>query len=89
MAKVEVEQRAREIAEPILAGEGLELVDKLLEPLVTEADLTRHGLEPGPRLKRLLDAVREAQLKGTVKTKKEALELDEIGNVMYTNRRRS
>ncbi len=27
MAKVEVEQRAREIAEPILAGEGLELVD--------------------------------------------------------------
>jgi poly(A) polymerase len=44
-------------------------------PLLTGHDLTRHGLEPGPLFKRLLDAVREAQLEGTVTTPKEALEL--------------
>jgi poly(A) polymerase len=44
-------------------------------PLLTGHDLTRHGLEPGPRFKTLLDAVREAQLDGTVKTRKQALEL--------------
>ena len=44
-------------------------------PLLTGHDLTRHGLEPGPIFKRLLDAVREAQLEGTVKTAKEALDL--------------
>src|SRR5262249_31668138 len=46
-------------------------------PLVTGLDLTRHGLEPGPQFKKLLDAVREAQLEGTIKTKAEALELVE------------
>ena len=30
------------------------------------------GLEPGPLFKRLLDAVREAQLDGTITSKKEA-----------------
>jgi poly(A) polymerase len=44
-------------------------------PLVTGHDLVRHGLEPGPLFKRLLDAVREAQLEGTVTTPKQALEL--------------
>jgi poly(A) polymerase len=44
-------------------------------PLLTGHDLTRHGLTPGPAFKRLLDAVREAQLDGTVKSTKEALEL--------------
>jgi poly(A) polymerase len=44
-------------------------------PLVTGHDLTRHGLTPGPQFKRLLDAVREAQLDGTVKTTRQALEL--------------
>jgi poly(A) polymerase len=44
-------------------------------PLLTGHDLTRHGLEPGPLFKRLLDAVREAQLDGTLTTPKQALEL--------------
>jgi poly(A) polymerase len=44
-------------------------------PVLTGHDLTRHGLEPGPLFKRLLDAVREAQLEGTVTTLKQALEL--------------
>src|SRR5207244_2053245 len=44
-------------------------------PLLTGHDLTRHGLQPGPLFKQLLDAVREAQLEGTVKTPKEALDL--------------
>ena len=37
-------------------------------PLLTGHDLQRAGLEPGPIYKRLLDAVREGQLEGTVKT---------------------
>jgi putative nucleotidyltransferase with HDIG domain len=45
------------------------------EALISGHDLTRHGLSPGPEYKRLLDAVREAQLEGTVKTAKQALEL--------------
>jgi poly(A) polymerase len=45
------------------------------EVLITGHDLTRHGLSPGPDYKWLLDAVREAQLEGTVKTAKEAMEL--------------
>jgi poly(A) polymerase len=44
-------------------------------PVLTGHDLQRHGLEPGPSFKRLLDAVREAQLEGTVTSKREALEL--------------
>lgn len=44
-------------------------------PLVTGHDLTRLGLVPGPQFKRLLDAVREAQLEGTVKTAADALAL--------------
>src|SRR3954452_16010745 len=44
-------------------------------PLLTGHDLTRHGLEPGPHFKQLLDAVREAQLDGAIKTPREALEL--------------
>jgi poly(A) polymerase len=44
-------------------------------PLLSGHDLARNGLEPGPAFKRLLDAVREAQLEGTVKTPKEAQEL--------------
>ena len=45
------------------------------EPLVTGDELIRLGLEPGPKFKLLLDAVREAQLEGTIKTREEALEL--------------
>jgi poly(A) polymerase len=46
-------------------------------PLLTGHDLVRAGLEPGPEFKRLLDAVRESQLEGTIKTPKEARELVE------------
>lgn len=44
-------------------------------PLLTGHDLLRHGLKQGPRFKELLDAVREAQLDGRVKSRKEALDL--------------
>lgn len=44
-------------------------------PLLTGHDLVRRGLEPGPVFKRLLDAVREAQLDGTIATAKQAQEL--------------
>jgi poly(A) polymerase len=44
-------------------------------PLVTGHDLMKLGLTPGPLYKRLLDAVREAQLDGMIKTTSEALDL--------------
>jgi poly(A) polymerase len=44
-------------------------------PLITGHDLTRHGLEPGPLFKELLEAVREAQLDGQIKTTPQALAL--------------
>ncbi len=44
-------------------------------PLITGDDLVRHGLEPGPHFKALLDAVREAQLEGTITTAEEAIAL--------------
>jgi poly(A) polymerase len=44
-------------------------------PLITGYDLIEHGLKQSPLFKKLLDAVREAQLDGTVKTKSQALEL--------------
>jgi poly(A) polymerase len=46
-------------------------------PLLTGHDLARLGLEPGPIFKRLLDAVREAQLEGTITSTREALDLVE------------
>jgi poly(A) polymerase len=53
------------------------MIDLNPPPLVTGHDLTALGLEPGPLFKRLLDAVREAQLEGTITTPKQALELVE------------
>jgi poly(A) polymerase len=44
-------------------------------PLATGEDLIAMGLKPGPEFKRLLDAVREAQLERRVTTKEEALAL--------------
>jgi poly(A) polymerase len=44
-------------------------------PLLTGYDLIEHGLTQSPLFKKLLDAVREAQLDGAVKTKTQALEL--------------
>jgi len=42
-------------------------------PLLTGHDLSRHGLEPGPQFGPLLAKVREAQLDGTLRSKKRAL----------------
>jgi poly(A) polymerase len=44
-------------------------------PLISGHDLARLGLKPGPLYKKLLDAVREAQLDGTITTPKQAIEL--------------
>ncbi|HKI30327.1 MAG TPA: CCA tRNA nucleotidyltransferase [Gemmataceae bacterium] len=44
-------------------------------PLLTGDDLKEVGVPQGPVYKRLLDAVREAQLDGTIRTKDEALDL--------------
>jgi poly(A) polymerase len=44
-------------------------------PLISGDDLVQHGLEPGPHFKALLDAVREAQLEGTMTTADEAIQL--------------
>jgi poly(A) polymerase len=44
-------------------------------PLVTGHDLIKLGITRGPRFKDLLDAVREAQLDGTIKTREQALDL--------------
>jgi poly(A) polymerase len=44
-------------------------------PLVTGDDLRAAGLTPGPQFKRLLDAVREAQLEGKIRTKEDGLRM--------------
>jgi poly(A) polymerase len=44
-------------------------------PVLTGDDLVALGMKPGPEFKRLLDAVREAQLEGRAKSKERALEL--------------
>jgi poly(A) polymerase len=43
-------------------------------PLLSGHDLVRHGLKPGPNFKKILDAVREAQLDRLVNNKREALD---------------
>jgi poly(A) polymerase len=75
-------------ADALASGKSVDHVDyceKLLHewsdadlnppPLLTGYDLMRHGLEQGPHFKRLLDAVREAQLDGAITTPQEALEV--------------
>jgi hypothetical protein len=44
-------------------------------PLLDGRDLIRHGLEPGPDFAAILDAVRDAQLMGQIKSRDEALAL--------------
>ncbi len=44
-------------------------------PLLTGHDLEELGVDKGPAYKQLLDAVREAQLDGTIQTKTQALDL--------------
>jgi len=48
-------------------------------PLLTGDDLIRHGLQPGAQFKQILEAVRDAQLEGTIHSKEDALRLvDEL-----------
>lgn len=64
-------------------GSGVEFVERFLTetppeeldppPLVTGDDLTAMGLKPGPTFKRILAAVREAQLENRLPTKTDAL----------------
>ena len=42
-------------------------------PLITGDDLLGLNLKPGPRFKELLQAVRNAQLDGTIKTREQAI----------------
>ena len=44
-------------------------------PFITGHDLARHGLKPGPDFKKFLDAVREGQLDGTIKSASAAMQL--------------
>jgi len=44
-------------------------------PVVTGDDLVAIGMKPGREFKRLLDAVRDAQLEGQIRTKLEGLQL--------------
>ena len=45
------------------------------DPLITGNDLLALGLTPGPGFKRVLDAVYDAQLEGSLELKDEALAL--------------
>ena len=44
-------------------------------PLVTGDDLRMIGLQPGPKFKKVLQAVRDAQLDGEIQTQEEAIRL--------------
>jgi hypothetical protein len=44
-------------------------------PLISGDDLIRHGVPQGPLYKRLLEAVRDAQLEGQIATAQDALAL--------------
>jgi poly(A) polymerase len=72
-------------ADALASGRGtdhVEFCEELLRglpplppPPITGDDLRLLGLEPGPLFKRLLDAVREAQLEETLSTRAEAVRL--------------
>jgi poly(A) polymerase len=77
-------------ADALASGRGVEHVEfceRLLRetppeelnppPALTGDDLKEMGIPPGPVFKRLLDAVREAQLEGRVRTKADARKLVE------------
>ena len=46
-------------------------------PLITGDDLRQIGMKPGPRFRRILEVVRDAQLNGEIQTRQQALELAE------------
>ena len=58
---------------PPAVGSTRETLDP--PPLVTGDDLRGHGLQPGPKFKKILQAVRDAQLDGEIRTQEEAIKL--------------
>jgi poly(A) polymerase len=64
-----------EFCEQMLRDTPRELLDP--PPLLSGDDLLALGWEQGPLFKKVLDAVREAQLDGTITTKEEAIRLAE------------
>jgi len=68
-----------EFCEGLLRDTPIEVLNP--PPLLTGDDLIALGWEQGPVFKKVLDAVREAQLDGTIATKEEAIRLaEEIRN---------
>jgi hypothetical protein len=64
-----------EYCERLLVEWGPEVLTP--EPLLTGDDLKEMGLEPGPLFKKLLAAVRDAQLDATIRTRDEARQMVE------------
>lgn len=53
---------------------ALRLLPPVPEPLVRGDDLLQNGFKPGPEFKRILDALRDAQLEGAFNTREAALQ---------------
>jgi poly(A) polymerase len=70
-----VNQQRQRFAELQPELNALQSEDVAPLPLLTGDDLTRAGFIPGPKFKRILDDVYDAQLEGTISTKPEALAL--------------
>jgi poly(A) polymerase len=62
-----------DFVEEYLRKTPLRIIDP--PPLLTGTDLIALGLKPGPEFKRILEAVRDAQLDEEISTKEEAIEL--------------
>ncbi len=63
-----IEARAKTIRARWYAGPG-----ERIKPLLSGSDLLAAGAEPGPRVRRLLETLRDEQLEGILRTREEAL----------------
>ena len=63
-------ERAKQLGETL---SGIEKTEFAPPPLITGDDLTAAGLKPGPKFKKILDLVYDAQLEGRIKSKGEAI----------------
>lgn len=63
-----IELRAKTIRTRWYAGPG-----ERIKSLVSGSDLLAHGAQPGPRVRRLLEILRDEQLEGALRTREEAL----------------
>jgi poly(A) polymerase len=73
MARVGLHRARIELLGPVLAE--LSKGEVAPVPLVTGDDLTAAGFQPGPRYKRILDTIYDAQLEGRISSKEEAMKL--------------